>query len=601
MKKSRNIDPEAQEIMDIFDWAFNKSIKPLQRLEQFQNLYDNIVNTDAWPTVSKIPVPLHFSTVEENLASAMEYLFPKYGFIRVVPRESKVSIDNVRKTERALMQTLTTRMCVQKSAYPIIKDCFKLGLGYGIVEPFFVSPGASSVKVVRRGGKEIARSRVMQVGKKQKSIRLRHITAGQIIVTPDGSDFNGPLAPSWRFFVDIYNEPSFNAMWSDGGDLMLGKAKSIVDEARELGFVSSTPIVDFVAALAGIDVRNDAREQRKKFPVHIPVIKCYTDNRHVWIANGRHIIFDQEDQYQTLRTPLIKASAWPEGHIWYPMTAVEAAQKLAIGLNVWINALFDLMTHIIKPTMLYNANVIKKPDRGPQSDIRVAGGVGDAATYLAPPEMPNGLFAVGDFLAQHYGNATGRKQFLQEMKPGMLRGGAYAFESLLQSSTGRERLAGAILETGFLQSVVEQTLIYMQLGIPQSGDTFMERRYNPSLREEYIEEMSVTEDDIIHAYDVVVDLKNKYKMSAIDQQSKMTEFQAMLNDPYVNQYELHRDFISDEERAERLLISQDEANAMQEQKQQIEMQAAAAQNQAAAGPQQPITQEVAATAAEEGI
>ena len=568
---------EASEVMEIFEFAYRQSVADLQRLEELQAQYDNVVEESSWPTISQIPIPFMFSTVEKTLPDVMDYLFPTSNFIKLYPLDTNADIDAVRKTELALYHTLMNRMNLQQTTFATIKDCFKLGLGYGVVEPYRLSQPTLRINAVMKGTEEVRRARILVPTDTKISTRYRYIAPGRIIVYPDGSAFNGDKAVSWSFFLDTYKESDFRRMYDDQpteGELAVlkGSPDAIINEAKAYGFFCNVPIVDLVAALGGIDIRKITQKYGKEgqyMPVRIPVLKCYSADRHVWIANGTRVIYDQKDKFQTMRCPLVKCTAWPDGERWYPMSMPEAAQKMSIGMNLWMNALYDLMTYRLKPTVLYNKRVIDRPpDRGPQSDIGVEGSVDGAFTFAAPPQMDQGLFEIGNNMQTVYGDVTGQSSSISQAKPGLMRGGAYAFESLLQSTTGRTRLAGAILETGFIQDVVAQTLVNMQLTIPEDGDTFTIRQYDSRSGQEYIETLNVTPDDIINAFDVKVSLKGKHKNTSIDNQQRLAEWNAFKDSEYIDQYEFLVSRFTDEEEARKFVLPREKVRKMQEQNRQ---------------------------------
>ena len=563
-------DPTVYHFMEMFWYAYNESIQEFQRLEDLQRIYDNTVNESSWPTTSKIPIPLHFTMIEKVLPTIIDYLFPTSKFIRLTPLDNGVDMDSVRKVEWALQHTVVNRMRLQQNAYATIKDCFKLGIGYGIVEPIMITPPTTFTNMLFEGENEVTRSRVLSLGSPKQTIRYRYVSPGQIIVTPDGNDFNGRNRVSVSFFIDSYNEDVFRKMYesapTDGEKPILkDDPEAIIQQARSLGFDSRVPIVNVVAALGGIDIQRTNKNHQEAIPVQVPVLKIFIENRHVWIANGTTIIFDEEDRFQTLRTPLVKCSAWPDSMRWYPMSTAEASSRMTLGVNVWVNALFDLMTHHLKPEIVYDKNKLPRgPERGPNSEIGVAGDVRNSIDYVRPPDVPQALFQVGDILERWYGSAVGQEQFLQEGSPGLLRGGAFSFESLLQTSSGRDRLAGAILETNWLEPIILQTLIYMQLNIGPEGDIFKLREFDQKTGEEYIEDMRITEADLVNAYELDLNLKAKHRNATIDQNARLAEFNIFKDDEYIDQYELRVRTIPDESETKRLVLPRDVVRRRQE-------------------------------------
>jgi len=573
-------DKRVLDFMERFEFAYNKMLPDLQRIEAFHNLYNNTINEAAWPTHSKMPIPLMFTSVERAIGPAMEYLFPKGSrMVRLTPLERGVPMDSIEKTEWALQHTVRSKMKLPFYAVPTVKNCFRSSVGYGIIEPIVVTPPTALINRAFADDREIARTRIMSVGSPRRSVRYRDLTQGQVIVTPDGSDFNGPKRVSIAFFLDSYHEDDFRAMYSDNptdGEkpLLEGKVDAIIDEARMMGFTSTVPIVNVVANLGGKDIRM-INDQKGRVNVEVPVLKCYTGNRHLWIANGTQVIFDQQDEFQTLRCPLIKCSAWPDGDQWVPMSTPEAMSKIAVGLNIWVGALYDLMSYALNPLLLWDKTKTgnKPPERGPNSTIGVAGDTRNAVEYVEHPQIPPAVFNVGELLQRFLGNAAGQENFLTNVQPGLMRGGAYSFESLLQSATGRERLAGSVLETGFMEPAMLQTLIYMQLNITEEGDIFRMREWSPETGREYISEMNVTMEDMVNAYELELTLQEKHRNSAIDQQTRLAEFNALNGDRYTDQYQLRAELIQDEDKSRRLFLPRERAQEIQEQERLLEVAA----------------------------
>jgi len=583
------LEARVQEIMEIFAWCYNNSTGDLQRMESFQRMYDNTVNESAWPTVSKMPIPVLFTMVAKALPPIMSGLFPKNQFIRLMPQEEGVDMESVAKVEQAVQQNIINRMRLQHYALATVKDCMKLSVGYGIIEPVSVSPAMSSIATLRRGQKVIQKSRLMQMAPQKLVERFKYVSPGQVIVSKDGTDFNGHSRVSYAFYLDTYSEQQFRNLFAkspkdgEGTPIMKGNVEEIIAEARTSGFYANVPVVNMIAKLGGVDI-NMLNKADTRIPVRIPVLKMYAENEHVWIANGTKIIYSAENQYQTMRTPLVKCSAWPEGDRFYPMSSTEAAQPMGLGVNVWMNAMFDLLTYHLKPMMAYDKTKTgnKPPERGPNSEIGMAGDVNTGIRFLEPPQMQAGMFTVGEFLQRAYGSAVGQEAFLQEGSPGLLRGGAYAFESLLNTSTARDILTSAILQTGFIEPTVLQTMIYMQLRV-QGGtnDVYRIREYNAKQRKEVFRTLEITENDIIHAFDVSLDMPHSGRNETAAKQGALSEFNVLKGDPMVDQWELRSELLYDESKIRRLLLPKEDVRKMQEEDRETQLAAARAAAQPA--------------------
>ena len=576
------IDSEVLEYMETFQWAYQQAANDLLRMQDLQRTYDNVVDPNEWPTFSEIPIPMLFNMVEKALPSAMEFLFPNDKFIRLNPVEHSVDIDSVRKAEWALESTVRHKVKLHKEALRTVKDSFKLGIGYGIVEPYIYTPQAAFIKRALVNGDTVRQARTLDIGTPTKGIRYRYVTAGQVIVTPDGTRFNGHNTPSIRYFVDTYSENEFRKLFKEDSIdtesvVLEGDAEEIIAEAREAKFHSRTSIADTIARLAGIDIGKFSGDD-KYAPVRIPVLKIYEDNKHTWIANGTVKVFQEESTFQTMRCPLVKASGYPDGQRWYPMSPVEAAHSMSLGINLFYNATFDLLTHLIKPVALYDKN--KFPDGAPErradGSIGVAGGpVRDAYTYMDTPQIPSQLFTIGDMMSQKFGDTVNQSSSVDQGSPGLLRGGAFAFESLLQSSTGRDRLVGAILESDFLEDAISQILLYMQISTSDEDQVFASREVDKETGEEYIKRETVTPDDLVNAYELELTLKEKHRATAANFAAKQADLQNGLNSPYTDKYNVWMDYYGDEARAKRLLKPREIVEQLEEDQREAELLALA--------------------------
>lgn len=578
-------DPKVLEYQDIFAWAFDCALPYLTTMKDMQKAYDQNIDSAKWPTVSEIPIPMMFVMVEKALGDAIDYLFPKSSFLRLNPIYGGVPMESVRRAEWALQHMLTKKMALQQNSYATIKDCFRLSVGYGIIEPVMRSYPQVFENIGMVEGREVARSRVLGESTPSRSLRYRYLSAGQVIPTPDGTDFNGDNRVSAAFFIDSYSAGDFEDLFNkdvvDGEQVRLkGDPKALVAEAKSLGFQSRTSIVDVVAKLAGYDLTktNDPNEHIRP---RVPVMKVYEKHKHTWIANGTTIIMEETDKVQTMRCPLMKCSAWPDGLRWYPMSTPEATYKLAMGTNVFVNAMFDLITEYMKPAILYDKQKFgnKMPERGPGSMIGVNGSIDQAMRHMAGPEIPGQLFTVGDMCERMFSEGTGQRREMGQGSAGLMRGGAFAFEDYLKSSSGRSRLASAILETGWLESVANQTLIYMQAMMGPDGMKFVVRETSDD-KDEYTREMSVTENDLVNAFELELDLAEKFKSNSVSFAQKSQEFQIGNSSPYTDKYEVYVEYYGSESKAKRLLKSKAEIEKIEAEQRRMQLQQAAG----AAGP-----------------
>jgi len=565
-----------EKYMQIFKFAYKKSEKDYTRLKSMQNSFDNTVLDTAWPTQSKIPFAMFYDMVEKALPMALDGLFPPTNMIRLMPLESDISMDKVRNSEAALWNLITYRMKIQRNSIGILKDCFKCGVGFGIVEPFYVTPpGSFQLRVTGADGQRTT-TRVMELGAPKKSLRLRYINPGQIVVIQDGSDFNGNDPVSISFLYDIYSEGQFRSMFDvkvgDGEKKeMTGDVEAIIAEARSMGFTSDTDIDSLYQAMGGKSMKK-LKPDNTYVPTHVPVLKVFDQQTHVWIANGTTRVYERSDEFQNLRCPLIKASAWIDGNRFYPMSTPEAYQRVSWGENVVVNLFMDMLTMQMKRPLVYNSEYFdREPTFGPNSRIRTS--APDArmgAAFLEPPRIDPSSMTVYEMIKNIGAGMTGKKDFMDK---NYTRGGGMAFQDLLATSEGIERVKNSILEMTFLESVIQQALIHLQLTIGPEGETIRtrERTKKPDGSvEEKIEDLKVTEGDLCHAYELSLDLGSKRRKGAMEQQSSLQVYDRKSKSPFFDQYEVAADHLcgSDEE-VRREMKSREEVAAMQAQTQQL--------------------------------
>jgi len=286
-----------------------------------------------------------------------------------------------------------------------------------------------------------------------------------------------------------------------------GDVDKIIDDARHLKFDYRIPPVEIIAEISGIDI-NRTNPGDERMPIVVPVVRCYFDHHHVWIANGKTRIHEVKDQYQCYRSDLTKWSAWPDGDRWFPVSAIEASERMAWGVNIWYNAMIDLAMYHMNPTRVVNMNNIddsRDIARGPAQDIKVRGNPDDTVSYLTLPQMPQQIFSVGEIFQRFFAK-TNSQGPTEAMSPGLVRGGTNALESLLASSTGRQLLASVILKSGGLKPAIEKILIKKQLLMPEDGESFIETAYDKVTGKKKFEEVSVTIDEIRQVMKVDLDL-----------------------------------------------------------------------------------------------
>ena len=489
-------------MMARFDFAYKKAFDHFERMERIQNQFNNTINPLQWPTISEIADPVTFVAVEEQLPFAMRYLNPKKRGIQLVPERHALPAERIHRVEENLRYTLRTEMKLEDLMLIPVKDCFKFAVGYALIDPASVTPPEIAVNEIYLDGNRLEARRVMGVGKPKLVPQFRYMTPIQVIPMPDGAEPDGPNRASGFFVVDFVHEQDFRDMYepvetTDGPKpLYKGDPEAIIEKARSQNFDSRMPSADIIKTLANLDLAV-TNQGEKKMPVVVPIVRCYFKHEQHWIANGRTLIWSKKESFQTLRSNLVKFSAWKDGKEWFPLGVTEASERLAYGQNIWWNAMVDLAMYHMKPTRIINEQQLsdnRSLQRGPDADVRVSGDVNSALRYMELPAMGNDLFALGNHLQDAHGKANA-KMPNSFSAPGLVRGGGHALEAMLQSSTGRQLLAACILKTGGYQATVEHTLALMQMLIGEPGNTIVISEDDPVTGEtDYIERTTTLED-----------------------------------------------------------------------------------------------------------
>jgi len=181
-------------------------------------------------------------------------------------------------------------------------------------------------------------------------------------------------------------------------------------------------------------------------------------------------------------------------------------------------------------------------------------------------EMINGLGA----------SLNGQKDFMDK---NFTRGGGNAFSELLATVEGMDRLKNLILEMTFLETTINQALIFLQTSVGEEGVTVRQRVPNKTANKEEIVDVTVTEDDLAHGYELSLDLKGKARKGAMEQQASLAVYDRKKDNPLFDAWEVAADHLcgSDEE-IRRQLKSREEVAKIQQEQQALNSQTQALAN-----------------------
>jgi hypothetical protein len=537
----------AKDAMEMLQFSIDEQRGDLQRLSALQDSFDNRINPDIWPTQSEIPTAQHFTAVEEAIGPALDMCFPESNGLQLIPAGDAGDDEAWRNSEWALWTMITHVMRLKQHAVRSVKDCFKCSVGYGIVEPFKITPQVG-MDVVASG----KRTRVMADGDSQISIRYRYISPGRVVPFPKGTDFNGPEATPASFFFDPYPLWEIEEMFANGpvdgdADEMQSTLAEIKDASVKFNRSGVDDFLRFAERLGGRRIRFQSSRLPAFAPQSVPVIKVFEQpGTETWIVpdsgkGGKILLRRESDPFVKVRCGLVKWSAWPDGDRWFPMSQPDADQKRGFAYDLWLNFFFDMMTRTKDARLVLNKSALPPGQRrlDPYDDIYVEGNAQQAAAYLQNPQIDPAIPMVGDILDRIGQNIRGTKDFMQK---NYTRGGTGAFQDLLNTMQSRQRLSAMILETGALSQVYEHVLAYMQRLVPEGGMELARPIYEAGEGKRIMERKTITIEDLRHGYSVRLDTSERRMLGGMSDDKRFQYWQALVDRDDVVKEEVNRIF-----------------------------------------------------------
>lgn len=535
-------------IQQLFRNAYYDATPYLKRAETIQKAFDCQIDDTNWTTVSEVFFPILRSAVMYVLPYVFQYLFPKDGFIELIPSEEQMKFEDVAKIEQFLEDLLIFKMKIRKDGLLTLQDALKFGCGYGIVENKVITPAAVTKGSAIAGGKLIGKKNVMTAGAPREVVSYRYLPYAFVIPTQDGDT---PEDVTCVFQLDFLREDVLNNMYSadkakpEDEQVYQGDVKKIIKDTRERKLDGSMYYLWWIMSeMSGVARKvlkhNDnvlrVSDGDNNGPVLVPILKCYFKNHHVWLANGNTIIYEEQDTYQTLRCPIIKATATPDAGNWYANSDVSASQDVADGIVIFKNSILDLMTYWLHPPVIYNqemmSNANTTPDTGPFGLIKVHGvdDVSRAITHMAGPPIPEAVAGYGMQMESDLAHATGRSMAIEQNQlGGLTRAGSGATESLLQNMSARQELIAGVFQMDWLENVVLNVLGHLQTNDQEMSTMIRDNEAKA------FKQLKVTKDDIRHVFEARINFGGENK-SVNDKLVDIQLYQLMIKgNPYFNQ------------------------------------------------------------------
>ena len=533
------VNNEIKYIQELFKESYSKALPQFQRLQRIQDAYENN-KPEGWGTMSEIILPLIRTACEQVLPNLMDYLFPKQNMFKLVPHKP-LPYEAVSAAETYIEHLVRRRMNIKRPALLTLKDAVKFNVGYGIVETQIISPPTEIINTIFTGANIPETVRQMGIGGEKVVPNYKYVHWQQVIPTPDADT---PDDATCVFYLDFIREDILRQMFNAEDSPYSGDAEDIITATRDQKLAGGVYPMWWILTSIGGDSSainryknmNDISKIKMSdtAPVLVPVLKCYFKNEHVWLANGDTKILHDKNKYYTMKCPIVKATLTPDSGNWWAIGDIEAGMDVAAGKNTFVNALMDLMTYYLHPTTIINRMAVNDGENvslEPYGVINVYGAIGDSVQFAQPPQMPQGALSVGDYLGQEFSESQGVPRQLQgQGTAGLMRGGAQSFESFLQTTMARQKLGGAIIEDSWLRDTIERIIIMAQL-LVESEDSYITE---DDVNKRYIEK-TITTDELRHAFDVVIDLEDKFRKSIHDRNFDVVMYRDILSkDPRID-------------------------------------------------------------------
>ena len=498
-------------------------------------------------------------------------------------------------------QLIQNKIGLKKHGLLTLKDCMKLNIGYGEITTEVITPMEMTANTIFGGG-ETRNIRKVDLGSPKEVIRYNYVDWRTVIPAPDGGT---PEDTSCVYRLKGFREDLFVDMYKEDAKLdkpmLKGDPTEIIKKVRDgKTSLSHFPIwgvmgqfgttYNATKALRKLNEINRRMQVNRNAPVRVPVMVCEFNRRHIWIVPDGTVIYDSKDTLQTLRKSIVKATATPDGENWFPTGDAGSSFDATEGSNILQNAIVDLTSYKLNPATVINRSMITDKDAviEPYAQLDAFGAAGDAAAVIQGPQIDQSMFNIGAQFEQQIALANGQPMNLQGSgTAGVMRGGGGAFEQFLQTVHARSKLAGAVLQTGWLNDVVDHVVILSQ--IIGQDDKYI---YEDELNGKFIEK-TITAKDIRHSFQAVVDLDDKFHSSPSERAMDISLYMQVYKDnPKVDQEAALEEVTGNREKWLKLRATPElEQQQLQElQERQAAQEAAKVKAQQEAGGQSPGTQ-----------
>ena len=503
-------------IVNLFPIAWRETRPYFDRANEDRALYEQELDPDR-STLSSISLGEAKKFVDCAISPLMAGIFGSENPFEFIPGDKSITYETARKVRDWVLHNMKAVMNVEQEGFLTIKDALKFGVGYGILEAKWITPPVSEEKIVFAGNEQI-KTRDMDVGEPIMIPSYTYLPFGSVIPTPDGKN---PDEVSYTYVLRFFPEDDFRNMLNkklNPNTPFKGDADNIIKYARANvmdGYVRSPRQIAAMIANQNRSVADMMNLQNLNgTPVSIPVLQCYGKKETVFFACDRFVIYHKKSKFQTLRSPVVKATFDPEG-IWFSKGIISPRRSMIKGVEDFYNATLDILTMHLHPHQVVNRDAMlhagEEPDLQPYGKTEITGAykTGDVVSFVTPPATPSFLLEIGSRLEEFDTASVGQPKSLHgQGTPGLVRGGSGAMESLQQSTSGREKLTTKHIENGWFADVVSQTLILCQM-LADDKQQLPRLKYNPATGKNDFGWTEITKDEIRQVYKIQLDFTDK--------------------------------------------------------------------------------------------
>ena len=326
------------------------------RAYRHSQAYNRVMDPRTWQCRSEMYFPAAMAAVDNELPSVMEAMFAKDELFDLVPLDTNVSWEQGRAVRDYVHYSLMTVCQGYMTCLPIVKDAIKLGCGYGILEPQYITPEAWQTIAAFENGEKVASGRRYGESDQKAVPSVRYLKFGRVLPSPTGGAT--PEKRDYIIVIDYMRPEELEACFKDidhpaNGDIEQIK-KDTLNNNIDGSMLSCAKFLSWATQDNPSPIQVAGRPAQQ-IPYEIPVVKYFARGRHIWLANGLTCCMDiGKDRVETLRMPILKASANVDGNEWFCDGIIGKGEELFSGTNILYNTMMDMLDWVSRPRILRN-------------------------------------------------------------------------------------------------------------------------------------------------------------------------------------------------------------------------------------------------------